>query len=142
MPRRKKLDITPVVEAFLAEIEFRVTRSMKDAVRDLERRLDRLEKRLAGKGGRAAPSRTYKVCRKPGCNGRVIAHRLCSRHYQQWRYHSKKAEQPPTKSGASGRKTAAKTAAKTSARTAARAGAKGTAAKRPARKRVTKAPSS
>ena len=45
MPRRKKLDITPVVEAFLAEIEFRVTRSLKDALRDLERRMDRLEKR-------------------------------------------------------------------------------------------------
>lgn len=93
MPRRKKLDIAPVMEAFLAEIDFRISRSMTEAVRDIERRIDRLEKRLAGRAGRAASPRRSKVCRKASCNGRVVAHGLCSRHYQQWRYHKKKTEE-------------------------------------------------
>lgn len=92
MPRRKKLDLTPVVEAIIAEIDFRITRSVTDAVRDIEKRIERLEKRLTGGGGRLASVRTPKVCRRPGCTSRVIAHGLCSRHYQQWRYQSKKSE--------------------------------------------------
>jgi len=91
MPRRKKLDLAPVMEALIAEIEFRISRTVKDAFHDIERRIDHLDKQLAGRGGRAQASHDFKQCRKPGCNGRVIAHRLCSRHYQQWRYHRKKA---------------------------------------------------
>lgn len=90
MPRRKKLDLAPVMDALIAEIEFRITRTVKDAFHDIERRIDRLDRQLAGRGGRVQPSHDVKTCRKPGCNGRVIAHRLCSRHYQQWRYHRKK----------------------------------------------------
>ena len=82
-------------------------------VRDLERRLDRIEKRLTGNSSRGASPRGYKTCRKPGCSGRVVAHSLCSRHYQQWRYHRNKgAEATPKKS--TGRKpaTARKAASK------------------------------
>jgi len=127
MPRRKKLDVNPVVEAFLAEVEFRVSRSLKEAVRDIERRLDRLEKRVAGKAGRAAPTGTSKTCRRTGCNGRVIAHRLCSRHYQQWRYHRKKAEQKGAAKAAPSRRKPSKATQTTAAKAA--------TSKKPARKR-------
>ncbi|MFH1809626.1 MAG: hypothetical protein ABIJ09_12845 [Pseudomonadota bacterium] len=99
MPRRKKLDISSVMEAFLAEIDARVGRALADAVRDLHQRIDRLERNLSGRGSKESAVHSFRVCRKPGCNSRVIAHGLCSRHYQQWRYHRRKAEAKSTGPG-------------------------------------------
>jgi hypothetical protein len=93
MPRRKKLDVSSLFEAFLSEIDARVGRALAEAVRDLHQRIDRLERNLSGRGKESAVQ-SFRVCRKPGCNSRVIAHGLCSRHYQQWRYHARKAGVP------------------------------------------------
>ncbi|MBN2361109.1 MAG: hypothetical protein JXR83_16760, partial [Deltaproteobacteria bacterium] len=56
MPRRKKLDLDPVIEGLISEIEFRVARTVKEGFFDLGRRLDRLERQLAGRGGRVQAS--------------------------------------------------------------------------------------
>lgn len=92
MPRRKKTDLNALADSFILQIEARFSQLLKQELGEVQMRLDRIEHALASRDSRDKAERAYKICSKSGCPSRVVAHGLCSRHYQQWRYYKKKAE--------------------------------------------------
>ncbi len=92
MPRQKKLDLNALFDSMLTQIEARLLRVLRQDFAALNQRLDKIERALAIDDRQKQTQLQYKICSKAGCRGRVVAHGLCSRHYQQWRYYKKKAE--------------------------------------------------
>lgn len=92
VPRRKKIDLNVLGETLMAQIEARIARVLNRELRLVHQRLDKLERSLGANRTRSSREVSEKSCSKPGCKSKVVAHGLCSKHYQQWRYHKKKAE--------------------------------------------------
>ncbi len=95
MPPRKTTDSGALFEALLEDLRIQVAASVEKRLNDLNRRMDRIERRLdhvdpehsAGDIGSDFGNRVCALCDKE-----AVARGLCSPHYQQWRYRERKTK--------------------------------------------------
>lgn len=97
---RRKVGKTPGVAASLRQLVEAIAEGVvekarrrlpeRGQIRDLERQLTRLTKRITVSGGkvgirRVGRPRADRQCNLPGCGLPHVAHGFCSKHYQSWR---------------------------------------------------------
>lgn len=107
MPPRRTADASALFAALVEDLRIQIAASLDQSVSDIHRRLTRLERRIeqldpsanaTGRGhhGSAAHA-NRKACAL--CERVAVARRLCSAHYQQWRYRERKGAIDDQKSG-------------------------------------------
>lgn len=95
MAPRKSTDFGAMFDAIVEDLRMQVAASVDRTLSDLERRLARIERRLdqldperaKDEPAATAARRPCVVCDRPS-----VARGLCSAHYQQWRYRSRKTQ--------------------------------------------------
>lgn len=92
MPPRKTTDFGALFEALVEDLRIQVAASVDQSLSEIEKRLSRIERRLDQLDpDNARPAETASAKRACVVCGRAsVARGLCSAHYQQWRYRSRK----------------------------------------------------
>jgi hypothetical protein len=104
MPPRKTTDFGALFEALVEDMRLQVAASVDHTLSEIEKRIARVERRLDAldpQNARAETAATKRSC--VVCGRASVARGLCSAHYQQWRYRSRKSRilgnAPPPEAG-------------------------------------------
>jgi hypothetical protein len=93
MPPRKTTDYGALFESLIEDLRIQVAASVDRSMRDLTRRISRIERRLDQLDPENAVAEEAPAARACSLCERVsVARGLCSAHYQQWRYRERKAK--------------------------------------------------
>jgi hypothetical protein len=92
MPPRKTTNYGALFESLVDDLRIEIAASLDQSLAELERRLARIERRLDQlapdtSGPKQSPAK--RACAV--CGRSAVARGLCSAHYQQWRYRSRKS---------------------------------------------------
>jgi hypothetical protein len=92
MPPRKTTNYGALFESLVDDLRIEIAAALDQSLAELEKRLGRIERRLdqlspESSGPKQAP--TKRACAV--CGRAAVARGLCSAHYQQWRYRSRKS---------------------------------------------------
>jgi hypothetical protein len=94
MPPRKTTDFGALFESLVDDLRIQVAASVERTLGDFNRRLQRIERRLAELDPESTPTeppsaapRTCSLCERS-----AVARGMCSAHYQQWRYRDRKTK--------------------------------------------------
>ena len=93
MPPRKTTNYGALFESLVDDLRIEIAASLDQSLAELEKRLTRIERRLdqlAPESSGPKPAQMRRACAV--CGRAAVARGLCSAHYQQWRYRSRKAE--------------------------------------------------
>src|SRR5688572_14015135 len=91
MPPRRTTDFGAVFEALVEDLRIQVAASVDNTLSEIEKRIGRIERRLDAldpQNARAETAASKRAC--VVCGRASVARGLCSAHYQQWRYRSRK----------------------------------------------------
>jgi hypothetical protein len=91
MPPRKTTDFGALFESLVDDLRIQIAASVDHSLSELEKRLARIERRLDAidpQGAKAEAAVAKRAC--VVCGRSAVARGLCSAHYQQWRYRSRK----------------------------------------------------
>ncbi|MBC7793644.1 MAG: hypothetical protein H7Z43_08035 [Clostridia bacterium] len=92
MPPRKTTNYGTLFESLVDDLRIEIAASLDQSLVELEKRLTRIERRLdtiAPESSGPKLPQTRRACAV--CGRSAVARGLCSAHYQQWRYRSRKA---------------------------------------------------
>jgi hypothetical protein len=93
MPPRKTTDFGALFESLVDDLRIQVAASVERTLGDFNRRLQRIERRLAEIDPENTPTEPPAQARTCSlCERSAVARGMCSAHYQQWRYRDRKTK--------------------------------------------------
>lgn len=91
MPPRKTTNYGALFESLVDDLRIEIAASLDQSLAELEKRLGRIERRLDQLSPESAPKQAPAKRACAVCGRSAVARGLCSAHYQQWRYRSRKS---------------------------------------------------